>query len=178
LILAAAVAALGGPARADPVRTLEERVAGLRERTGAQRILTHRDHDDPPDAPASGHVLVRHENALGAALRLVSVEYSLDGEVVYANADVEGDLALAAAFEAFGGRLGPGPHALDATLVVLDRGAGRRREALRVEARASCPFEVTAGNVSTVTVVAVADRTRGAGRAVVRCNVDARPEPE
>jgi hypothetical protein len=180
IALATVVAALAGPARAEPVRTLEERVSSLRESTGAQRLLEQHDLGglEGGEVAASGRVVLRHETELGSALRLVSVAYALDGEPVYAKTDVEGDLERAVGFEVFGGRLGTGPHALEIALVVLRHGAGHGRDAVRLEAVVTCPFEVTSRTVATLTVVVAGERARGGARPTVRCNVDGRPEPE
>jgi hypothetical protein len=156
LVLAALARAAPGPQDAPStdgapaVRTLEDRVAELRQRVQATRERVRAD-----TAAQGTRTVVVHRNEVGESYWLESASYALDGEPFYVKADLDGDLAGRTSIEVFDALVAPGAHELSVELVY--RGEGWRRGSggggARFTVRAARAFQ-SAGPRATITVVA------------------------
>ncbi len=134
------------------VHTLEERVAELREKLQRTRA---RLQDLEVDAGADvAHTSFVHRNDVGSGYRLASARYELDGEVVYAKSDVDGDLAGQRSVEVHDAWLSPGEHRLSVELVYVAVEARGEAAGTRFTVRASEPFRAAARKAAVVTAVA------------------------
>jgi hypothetical protein len=171
LVLAALARAAPGPQDAPPedgapaVRTLEERVSGLR-----QRVQATRERVRAETGVQGTRTVVVHHNEVGQRYWLESASYALDGEPFYVKTDLDGDLAGRTSIEVFDALVAPGAHELSVELVYRGEGWGRRPggDGARIFVRSSHAFQA-AGPRATITVVA--HERSGADRPALRFDI-------
>ncbi len=146
------------PAGAAPVRSLEERVAELRDRVQRTRAaeLAETQGGAGTSLQAVGvRTVIVHQNEFGASHWLESATYTVDGAAVYTKTDLEGDLSGRRSFEVFDARVTPGAHRIAVELVYRGEGFGPagEPEGGRLTLRGSHAFYVTSRG-ATITAIA------------------------
>lgn len=133
------------------VRTLEERVAELKEkihRTKA-RLQGLQELAVGGDISAGAKAVVVHRNEMGASYVLESASFAVDGAPVWARADAGGDLDRRDEIPVFEGRLSPGSHQLALRLGYR----GKSTDAPRYQVQSSYTFVAEAGKVTRIQIV-------------------------
>jgi hypothetical protein len=171
-VAALPVAALAGAERAppaSPIRTLEERVSGLRDKLApANARLRDLQEKIGAELAASARAVLVHRNELGTTYELESASYAIDG--VGPDRPRTPAFPLARARKVLDRRVAAGAHRVSAELVFRVRAAGGDGAPRRLEVRSSYAFDARPGAVTRVTLVtheraaAVTDEERAAVR--------------
>lgn len=119
---AAAPAAPAAPAadRGDSLRSIEQRVADLKDQVFRARArLTLLSERFLRSTPGGGHAVVTHENKMGRLFQPVRITYQLDGREVFSKGDESGQKPVAGSGElpVWDGGLKPGDHTLSVSVV-------------------------------------------------------------
>jgi uncharacterized small protein (DUF1192 family) len=139
------------------VRTLEERVADLKEkifRTKA-RLMNLQEMVIGGDITTGAKAVLVHRNEMGSSFYLESVAYALDGAPIYSKVDVEGDLEKREEFEVFNGRIVPGNHQISVQFVYRGHGYGvfSYLEGYKFKVQSAYTFNAEPGKAMTIKVV-------------------------
>jgi uncharacterized small protein (DUF1192 family) len=139
------------------VRTLEERVADLKEkifRTKA-RLMNLQEMVIGGDITTGAKAVLVHRNEMGSSFYLESVAYALDGAPIYSKVDVDGDLEKREEFEVFNGRIVPGNHQVSVQMVYRGHGFGlfSYLEGYKFKVQSSYTFNAEPGKAMTIKVV-------------------------
>lgn len=118
----APAAAPAAPAadRSDSLRSIEQRVADLKDQVFRARArLTLLSERFLRSTPGGGHAVVTHENKMGRLFQPVRITYQLDGREVFSKGDESGQKPVAATGElpVWDGGLKPGDHTLSVSVV-------------------------------------------------------------
>ncbi len=107
-------------------------------------------------AIGTSKALIRHENLMGSAFKLVRVAYAIDGQMVLSRSDDGGELDDSRQFEVFSGAIVPGSHTVTAVLQFVgnDFGALSYMKGYKYTVRGSHTFVAGENRTSQVTVVA------------------------
>jgi hypothetical protein len=138
----------GPPSEPTPLPTelseLRERITRARARPGALQDAV----------PGAARAVLVHRNEMGPEYRLESASYALDGAIIYAKVDVDGDLADRREFELFSGELAPGAHELVVRLVYRGVGEGLSRfwDGYRFEVEATHRFGAAPGQRAVIRI--------------------------
>ncbi len=155
-----------GAPPAPPVRTLEERVSGLRDKLAPANARLRDLHERVGAELAAGaRAVVIHRNELGPAYELESASYAIDG----VGPDRPQASPRGRVRKVLDRRVAAGAHRVSAELVfhVRTGGAGAPR---RLEVRSSYAFDAPTGSMTRVTLVtherdaAMAEEERAAVR--------------
>lgn len=133
------------------IRTLEERVAELKEkvhRTKA-RLQGLQELAVGGDVSAGAKAVVVHRNEMGASFVLESASFAIDGAPVWVRADAGGDLDRRDEIPVFEGRLAPGSHQLALRLGYR----GKAADAPRYQVQSAYTFVAEAGKLTRIQVV-------------------------
>ncbi len=148
------------------LKTVEEAVHGLKERVFRSKATLSLLRELVIEGATLGsRVSIWHENKLGGAFGLQSVQYFLDGKSIYSKADPSGELADISEFKVREQTIAPGAHTLQVNLVMAGRGFGvfTYLESYHFKVQSSYAFEVADGELTTIRVIANTKKRLGDG---------------
>jgi hypothetical protein len=121
-----AAATIADPKSLDlELRTMEEDVNGLKEQVfRSKAILLLLKEIVIQGSMGGSRATIWHVDELGAAYKIESVSYYLDGQSRFSQTDSNGDLNSTKELEVWDGAIPPGPHTLSATIKVRGDGMG------------------------------------------------------
>lgn len=157
------LAAAPPPATEPALRDLEKKIDALRGQIqDTKGLLLDLGDDISRGFVTSTKLLVVHQNRLGAAFHIESIEYKLDGFTVYANHD-PAKIAAHAELVVFDASVLPGNHTLDAVYTLRGTGYGvfTYMEAYKFDMRNQYYFAAPRGKAVELTVEAI---DRGVGK--------------
>ncbi len=107
------------------LRTMEEDVNALKEQVFRSKAILQLLKEIVVQGSSTGsRATIWHVDKLGAAYRIESVSYYLDGQGRFSQADTNGDLNATKELEVWDGAIPPGTHTLSATIKVRGNGMG------------------------------------------------------
>jgi len=107
------------------LRTMEEDVNALKEQVFRSKAILQLLKEIVAQGSSTGsRATIWHVNKLGAAYRIESVSYYLDGQGRFSQTDTNGDLNSTKELEVWDGAIPPGSHTLSATIKVRGDGMG------------------------------------------------------
>lgn len=139
------------------LRTVEQDVNGLKERVFRSKATLQLLRELVLEGANSGsRVVVWHENRMGPAYTLESVQYFLDGKNIYSRIDQNGGLDAEREIQLLEAAIPPGAHNLQVSIVLRGNGMGLfpYLKAYSFRVQSSYSFNVEEGRATTLRVVA------------------------
>lgn len=139
------------------LRGIEQDVTSLKERVFRSKATLQLLKELVLEGAGAGARLVLwHENKMGAAYSLESVQYFLDGKSVYTRADGQGGLDQERRIKLLDQALPPGSHNLQVTMLLRGSGFGvfSYLETYSFKVQSSYSFAIEDGKTTTLRVMA------------------------
>jgi hypothetical protein len=139
------------------LRTVEQDVTGLKERVFRSKATLQLLREMLLEgATAGARVILIHDNRMGPAYTMESIQYFLDGKNIYAKMDPSGGLDAQRQIKLLEQSLPPGPHNLQVNMTLRGKGFGifsyLRTYSFKVQS--SYSFSIEDGKTTTVKVIA------------------------
>lgn len=141
------------------LRTAEARAHALKERVFRSKATLQLLRELVVQGSSSGAALrITHDDKLGRAYQIESIQYFLDGKSIYAWADPDGQSTPPDDVIIRDQAISPGEHALQVSLVVRGDGGGffEYLDDYRFKLESNYAFEVPGGELTDLTVRAMA----------------------
>ena len=138
------------------IKSLEEKINNLKEKIFRSKARIIMMQETVLHGVISGaKAVLNHQNEMGNAFRLISVNYSLDGAPIFNKIDVDGDLASKKEFEIFNGSIVPGNHNIMVSLVYKGYGFGifSYLEGYKFRIRSNYTFLAEEGKITFINIV-------------------------
>jgi hypothetical protein len=139
------------------ILTVDQDVSRLKERVFRSKATLQLLKELVLNGSALGSKIVLwHENRMGSAYSLESIQYFLDGKNIYAKTDATGTLDSDREFQVLEQPISPGAHNLQVTFVLRGNGFGvfSYLKSYSFKVQSAYQFNIEDGRVSTVHVIA------------------------
>jgi len=138
------------------IKGLEEKVNQLKEKIFRSKARLMLLRETVLTGVISGATAkISHSNEMGAAYKLISAAYYLDGAPIFKKVDLEGSLDEKKEFEIYAGNVVPGPHLISVQLQYRGHGFGifSYLEGYRFKVKSSYSFNAEEGKITDIKVV-------------------------